>query len=76
MQRIYCLLSLTRGYKAGGFNSEVNLPTEQYRQFDTEYQWNYEVGAKFYSQMDNLLIASLLSMLIAKILQLKVLNLQ
>ena len=51
MLRIYCLLSLTRGYKAGGFNSEVNLPTEQYRQFDTEYQWNYEVGAKFYSQM-------------------------
>ena len=41
--------SLTRGYKAGGFNSEVNLPTESDRQFDTEYQWNYEVGAKFYS---------------------------
>lgn len=41
--------SLTRGYKAGGFNSEENLPSEQYRQFDTEYQWNYEVGAKLYS---------------------------
>jgi iron complex outermembrane receptor protein len=41
--------SLTRGYKAGGFNSEVNLPSEDYRQFDTEYQWNYEVGAKLYS---------------------------
>jgi outer membrane receptor protein involved in Fe transport len=41
--------SLTRGYKAGGFNSEVNLPSDDYRQFDTEYQWNYEVGAKLYS---------------------------
>jgi outer membrane receptor for ferrienterochelin and colicin len=41
--------SLTRGYKAGGFNSAVNLPSEDFRQFDTEYQWNYEVGAKLYS---------------------------
>ena len=41
--------SLTRGYKAGGFNSEEDLPSENYRQFDTEYQWNYEVGAKLYS---------------------------
>ena len=40
---------LTRGYKAGGFNSEKKLPSEQYRQFDTEYQWNYEAGAKLYS---------------------------
>ena len=39
--------SITRGYKAGGFNSEVNLPSEDYRQFDTEYQWNYELGGKF-----------------------------
>jgi iron complex outermembrane receptor protein len=41
--------SLTRGYKAGGFNSEEDLPSENDRQFDTEYQWNYEVGAKLYS---------------------------
>ena len=41
--------NLTRGYKAGGFNSEEDLPSENYRQFDTEYQWNYEVGAKLYS---------------------------
>ena len=41
--------SLTRGYKAGGFNSEEDLPSENYRQFDTEYQWNYELGAKHYS---------------------------
>ena len=41
--------SLTRGYKAGGFNSEEDLPSENHRQFDTEYQWNYEVGAKLYS---------------------------
>lgn len=42
-------LSLTRGYKAGGYNGEVNLPSESDRHFDTEYQWNYEVGGKFYS---------------------------
>ena len=39
--------SITRGYKAGGFNSEVSLPSENLRKFDTEYQWNYEVGTKF-----------------------------
>jgi outer membrane receptor for ferrienterochelin and colicin len=41
--------SLTRGYKAGGFNAEENLPSESDRHFDTEFQWNYEVGGKFYS---------------------------
>ena len=46
--------SLTRGYKAGGYNSEVDLPSESFRRFDTEYQWNYEVGGKFYSPSDDL----------------------
>lgn len=41
--------SLTRGYKAGGFNAEAELPSESERHFDTEYQWNYELGGKFYS---------------------------
>jgi len=41
--------SLTRGYKAGGYNGEVNLPSESFRRFDTEYQWNYELGGKFRS---------------------------
>ncbi|MBL4796334.1 MAG: TonB-dependent receptor [Oleispira sp.] len=39
--------SITRGYKAGGFNGEANLPSEDLRDFDTEYQWNYEIGSKF-----------------------------
>jgi iron complex outermembrane receptor protein len=47
-------ISLTRGYKAGGYNGEVNLPSESLRRFDTEYQWNYEVGGKFYSPDGNL----------------------
>ncbi|MGB0459145.1 MAG: TonB-dependent receptor [Porticoccaceae bacterium] len=42
-------LSVTRGYKAGGFNAEENLPSESERHFDTEFQWNYEIGGKFYS---------------------------
>jgi outer membrane receptor protein involved in Fe transport len=40
-------LSLTKGYKAGGFNTEKDLPTELIRRFKTEYQWNYEAGVKF-----------------------------
>lgn len=47
-QFIYALAS--RGYKSGGFNPEVfNRESEILRQFqfyDTEYQWNYELGFK------------------------------
>lgn len=46
--------SITRGYKAGGFNGEANLPSEDLRDFDTEYQWNYEVGSKFSSLQDSM----------------------
>jgi len=46
--------SITRGYKAGGFNGEADLPSESVRHFDTEYQWNYEVGGKFRSFDGNL----------------------
>lgn len=47
--------SITRGYKAGGFNEEENLPSETLRNFDTEYQWNYEIGSKL-SAFENRLI--------------------
>jgi iron complex outermembrane receptor protein len=47
--------SITRGYKAGGFNSEQDLPSENERKFDTEYQWNYEVGSKFSALQDSLI---------------------
>ncbi|MCV6587633.1 MAG: TonB-dependent receptor [Marinobacterium sp.] len=40
---LYGLVS--RGYKAGGFNSNGTLPAEL-RQFDTETLWNYELGLK------------------------------
>lgn len=36
---------VSRGYKAGGFNSNGTLP-EELRTFDTEYMWNYELGLK------------------------------
>jgi len=42
-------VGLTRGYKAGGFNAEKELSSVSDRKYDTEYQWNYEVGAKLYS---------------------------
>lgn len=35
--------SLSRGYKAGGVNTDGTLP-ENVLDFDTEYLWNFEVG--------------------------------
>ena len=40
---LYSLIS--RGYKAGGVNSEPSLKLED-RAFDTELMWNFEVGLK------------------------------
>ncbi|NQY27200.1 MAG: TonB-dependent receptor [Piscirickettsiaceae bacterium] len=37
--------SLSRGYKAGGVNTDGTLP-ENARDFDTEYLWNIEAGIK------------------------------
>lgn len=37
--------SLSRGYKAGGFNIGLSIPDER-RAFDTEFLWNIETGAK------------------------------
>jgi len=39
----YALAS--RGYKAGGVNSDSAIPDDQ-REFDTETMWNYELGVK------------------------------
>src|SRR5699024_4891533 len=41
-QNIYA--SVTRGYKAGGFNTSFDKKEE--RTFDPEYSWNYELGTK------------------------------
>jgi outer membrane receptor protein involved in Fe transport len=38
-------LSVSRGYKGGGFNPGPSVPTDR-RQYDPEYLWNFEVGAK------------------------------
>ena len=40
---VYGLIS--RGYKAGGVNSEPSLAAED-REFDTELMWNFEAGIK------------------------------
>ncbi|KGJ98382.1 TonB-dependent receptor [Thalassotalea sp. ND16A] len=37
--------SINRGFKAGGVNTDGTL-TEDKREFDAEYLWNYEVGVK------------------------------
>jgi iron complex outermembrane receptor protein len=42
-QMIYALVS--RGYKAGGVNSDPLLASED-REFDTEVMWNFEAGVK------------------------------
>jgi hypothetical protein len=38
-------VSVSRGFKGGGFNTGVNVPTDR-RQYDPEYLWNYETGLK------------------------------
>ena len=38
-------VSVSRGFKGGGFNTGVNVPTDR-RQYDPEYLWNYETGVK------------------------------
>lgn len=40
---VYFLVS--RGYKAGGFNSSLEIP-ETDREYETEFMWNYEAGIK------------------------------
>ncbi len=37
--------SVSRGYKGGGFNTGVAVPTDR-RQYDPEYLWNFELGTK------------------------------
>jgi outer membrane receptor protein involved in Fe transport len=36
--------NITKGYKGGGFNATI--PTDEDRTYDSEYNWNYEIGAK------------------------------
>ena len=43
LTRLYSTLS--RGYKAGGFNINPSIPAER-REFDPEYLWNLEFGLK------------------------------
>jgi len=42
-QMIYALIS--RGYKAGGFNTAASIADQQ-REYQTEFMWNYEAGIK------------------------------
>ena len=37
--------SISRGYKAGGVNTDGRLPSDS-RDFNTEYLWNFETGIK------------------------------
>lgn len=37
--------SISRGYKAGGFNTDGTLDADL-REYDSEYVWNYELGVK------------------------------
>lgn len=37
--------NVSRGYKAGGFNTDGSLDTDL-RLYDSEYVWNYELGVK------------------------------
>ncbi len=64
-------LTLARGYKAGGFNLGLSIPSER-REFDPEYLWNLEAGlrgswlegrargslALFYSRRDDMQVGT------------------
>lgn len=45
--------SLTRGYRAGGFNATFRNDAE--RTYNPEYNWNYEVGAKLHTDNQRLM---------------------
>ena len=44
-ERLFAYASLSRGYKAGGFNTDGTL-SAALREFDAEYLFNYELGLK------------------------------
>ncbi|BFM19110.1 TonB-dependent receptor [Gilvimarinus japonicus] len=44
---------VSRGYKAGGFNSVADLPADE-RKYEPEFLWNYETGLKTTSQDNRL----------------------
>ena len=44
-EQVFAYASFSRGYKAGGFNTDGTLE-EDLREFDAEYLANYEVGLK------------------------------
>ena len=48
-------VSVTRGYKPGGFNKSFSTKDE--RSYEPEYSWNYEVGTSL-NLLDNLLTIS------------------
>jgi len=50
-QMLYGLVS--RGYKAGGFNTDGSVPVQN-REYQTEFMWNYEAGIKGYWPDNNL----------------------
>lgn len=43
--------NITKGYKGGGFNATI--PTDEDRTYDSEYNWNYEIGTKLASEDGN-----------------------
>lgn len=47
--------SVSRGFKAGGFNPDERVSQEQ-RIFEPEYNWNYEVGVKGHLDEQNAFI--------------------
>jgi len=49
--------SISRGYKAGGFNISLSVPEES-RGYEPEFLWNYEAGIKGKFLQDQLIVSS------------------
>lgn len=47
-ERMMSYISINRGYKLGGFNTDPRVP-EALKYYNGEQNWNYEIGAKQYS---------------------------
>ncbi|MCP4412881.1 MAG: TonB-dependent receptor [Gammaproteobacteria bacterium] len=50
-------VSISRGYKAGGFNISLSIP-EELREYEPEFLWNYELGIKGKFLQDQLIVSS------------------
>jgi outer membrane receptor protein involved in Fe transport len=43
---LHSYATVSKGYKSGGFNTNSSIDISEYRSYDAEHSWNYELGFK------------------------------